>query len=196
MKQQKCCGEIYLKQKEYKSAIEIYTNALKYYQDKYEIYYNLGICYSRINDFDIARKCFQKTVEINEDMYLANYRLGQIALLYRDFDGAEENFSKSIYNEKEAKAYLELAKIHILKNQKEKAILDINNALKVDSSYYEEIIKEPIIYPIKNLIIKPEEETKIEYTETEQEKEIEEYLNDTYNLTKILNEKKENHKPL
>jgi len=196
MKQQKCCGEIYLKQKEYKSAIEIYTNALKYYQDKYEIYYNLGICYSRINDFDIARKCFQKTIEINDDMYLANYRLGQIALLYRDFDGAEENFSKSIYNEKEAKSYIELAKIHILKNQKEKAILDINNALKVDSSYYEEIIKEPIIYPIKNLIIKPEEETKIEYTETEQEKEIEEYLNDTYNLTKILNEKKENHKPL
>jgi len=191
MKQQKCCGEIYLNQKQYKSAIEIYTNALKYYPDKYEIYYNLGICYSRINDFDIARKCFQKTVEINEDMYLANYRLGQIALLYRDFDGAEENFSKSIYNEKEAKAYFELAKIHILKNQKEKAILDINNALKVDSSYYEEIIKEPIIYPIKNLIIKPEEETKIEYTETEQEKEIEEYLNDTYNLTKILNNKKQ-----
>ena len=193
MKQQKCCGEIYLKQKEYKSAIEIYTNALKYYPDKYEIYYNLGICYSRINDFDIARKCFQKTVEINEDMYLANYRLGQIALLYRDFDGAEENFSKSIYNEKEAKAYFELAKIHILKNQKEKAILDINNALKVDSNYYEEIIKEPIIYPIKNLIIKPEEETKMEYTETEQEREIEAYLNDTYNLTKILNSKKEKH---
>ena len=196
MKHQKCFGEIFLEKREYKNAIEIYTNSVKYYPENYEIYYNLGVCYSMINDFAIARKCFQKTVEINEDMYLANYRLGQIALLYRDFDGAEENFSKSIYNEKEAKAYLELAKIHILKNQKEKAILDINNALKVDSSYYEEIIKEPIIYPIKNLIIKPEEETKIEYTETEQEKEIEEYLNDTYNLTKILNEKKENHKPL
>ena len=95
MKQQRCCGEIYLEQKELKKAIEVYTNALKYYSDKYEIYYNLGICYSRINDFDIARKCFQKTVELNDDMYLAYYRLGQIALLYRDFDSAEENFSKS-----------------------------------------------------------------------------------------------------
>ena len=101
-----------------------------------------------------------------------------------------EYFSKSIYNEKEAKSYIELAKIHILKNQKEKAILDINNALQADSSYYEVIQNEPIIYPIKHLIIKPEEETKTEYTETEQEKEIEAYLNDTYNLTKILNSKK------
>lgn len=190
MKQQKCFGKIYLQNKEYKNAIEVYTNALKHYPEDEDLYYNLGICYSRINDFDIARKCFQRTVEINDDMYLSNYRLGQIALLYRDFDGAEENFSKSIYNEKEAKSYIELAKIHILKNQKEKALLDINNALQVESSYYEVIKNEPIIYPIKHLIIKPEKETTSEYTETEQEKEIEAYLNDTYNLTKILNSKK------
>lgn len=186
-------GEIYLERKEFKNAIEVYTNAVKHYPDKYEIYYNLGICYSRINDFEIARKCFEKAVELNEDLYLAYYRLGQIALLYRDFEVAEENFLKSIYNEKEAKAYIELAKIHIMKNQKEKAILDINNALKVDSSLYETIIREPIIFPIKHLILKPETETKIEYQETAQEIEIEEYLNDTYNLTKVLNSKKERH---
>ena len=95
---QRCYGEIYLKRKEFKKAIEVYTNSVKYYPERYEIYYNLGICYSRINDFDIARKCFQKTVELNDDIYIANYRLGQIALLYRDFDSAEENFAKSLYN--------------------------------------------------------------------------------------------------
>lgn len=189
----KMLGEIYLEKKEFKNAIEVYTNAVKHYPDKYEIYYNLGVCYARINDFEIARKCFQKTVELNEDNYLAYYRLGQIALLYRDFDSAEENFSKSIYNEKEAKSYIELAKIHILKNQKEMAVLDLNNAIKVESKYYDIIQNEPIIFPIKHLILKPENEVTAEYTETEQEKEIEEYLNDTYNLTKILNRKKEKH---
>ncbi len=191
MKQQRCCGEIYLEQKELKKAIEVYTNALKYYSDKYEIYYNLGICYSRINDFDIARKCFQKTVELNDDMYLAYYRLGQIALLYRDFDSAEENFSKSLYNEKEAKGYYELAKIHVMKNQKEKAILDMNNCIKLDSEYYQIMQNEPILFPIKQSIAKPENIIKPEYTETNQEKEIEVYLNDTYNLTKILNNQRE-----
>ena len=190
MKHQKCCGEIYLKRKELKKAIEVYTNSVKYYPDKYEIYYNLGVCYTKINDFDIAKKCFQKTVELNDDIYIANYRLGQIALLYRDYDSAEENFAKSLYNEKEVKSYFELAKIHVMKNQKEKAILDVNNAIKLDSSYYEIIQNEPILFSIKQSIIKPESETKPEYEETEQELEIEAYLNDTYNLTKILNSQK------
>lgn len=177
---------------EFKKAIEVYTRSLKYCQDDYEIYYNLGICYSRINDFNIAKKCFQKTVEINDDMYLAYYRLGQIALLYRDFDAAEDNFARSVYNEKEAKAYFELAKIHVIKNQKEKAILDINNAIKVDSGYYNIAYKEPILFPIKHSITKPQTEAKIEYKESKQEQKIEEYLNDTYNLTKVLNAQKEN----
>ena len=124
-------------------------------------------------------------------MYLAYYRLGQIALLYRDFDSAEENFSKSLYNEKEAKGYYELAKIHVMKNQKEKAILDMNNCIKLDSEYYQIMQNEPILFPIKQSIAKPENIIKPEYTETNQEKEIEAYLNDTYNLTKILNNQRE-----
>lgn len=191
MKLQSYYGGIYLEQKEFKKAIEVYTNAVKYNANNYEIYYNLGVCYSMINDFDIARKCFQKTIELNEEMYLAYYRLGQLALLYRDFDSAEESFSKSICNEKEAKAYFELAKIHIIKNQKEKAILDINKAIRKDSKYYELAKKEPTLFPIKKMIEKTINETTPEYKESEQEIEIEEYLNDTYNLTKILNKQKE-----
>lgn len=192
MKPQKYCGDIYLEKKEFKNAIEVFTNAVKYKPENYDLYYSLGVCYARINDFDIDRKCFQKTVEINEDMYLAYYRLGQIALLYRDFESAEENFSKSLYNEKEAKSYLELAKIHTIKNQKEKAILDVNNAIKVNSKYYEIARKEPILFPIRDFIEKPDGKTQMEFNETEQELEIEEYLNDTYNLTKALNRRKEN----
>lgn len=124
-------------------------------------------------------------------MYLAYYRLGQLALLYRDFDLAEESFAKSICNEKEAKAYFELAKIHVIKNQKEKAILDINNAIRKDAKYYEIAKKEPTLFPIKKMIEKPINEATPEYKENEQEIEIEEYLNDTYNLTKILNKQKE-----
>jgi len=127
-------------------------------------------------------------------MYNAYFRLGQIALLYRDFDVAEQNFAKSIYNEKEAKSYVELAKINIMKNQKEKAIININNAIKIDSSYYNIVKKEPVLFSIKNSIVKPTDEIKPEYEETELEKEVEAYLNDTYNLTKVLNSKKNNIK--
>ena len=117
-------GEIYIKEKEFKQAIEIYTNAIKYVPDNYQIYYNLGVCYSRINDFDIARKCFQKAVELKEDYYIAYYRLGQIALLYRDFENAEENFAKSLYTEKETN---EKVKEQYIQTQEE---IDIDNYLK------------------------------------------------------------------
>lgn len=188
----KCCGQIYLERKDFKKVIEVYTNAVKYNSENHEIYYILGICYARINDFSIAKKCFEKTVELDEENYNAYYRLGQIALLYRDFDVAETNFAKSLYNEKEAKSYFELAKINIMKNQKEKAIMNLNNAIKVDSNYYNIIQKEPIFFSIKQLMQKPTIEVAREYDETDLEKETEEYLNDTYNLTKILNGKKEN----
>ena len=49
----------------------------------------------------------------------------------------------------------------------------------------------PTFFSIKNLISKPEKENQIEIWESEQEKQIDEYLKDTYNLTKILNSKKE-----
>ncbi len=187
----KCCGQIYLERKDFKKVIEVYTNALKYNTENHEVYYILGICYARINDFSIAKKCFEKTVEIDEDNYNAYYRLGQIALLYRDFDVAEINFAKSLYNEKEAKSYFELAKINVMKNQKEKAIINLNNAIKVDSNYYNIIQNEPMLFSIKQSIQKPNTDTTREYNETDLEKETEEYLNDTYNLTKILNSKKE-----
>ena len=180
-------GKMYIEKKEYKKAIEVYTNAIKYDEANYEAYYNLGICYVRINDFNIAKQCFEKAITINRDMYLAYYRLGQIALLYREFDVAEENFIKSSFNEKETKAYYELAKIYLIKNQKEKAIDYINKSIKLESSNYNKAQNEPIFFPIKAQINKAEQETKSEYKESQEELEIEEYLNNTYNLTKILN---------
>ncbi len=46
----------------------------------------------------------------------------------------QKKASQKVYvMKKEAKAYFELAKIHIIKNQKEKAILDINNAIRKNS---------------------------------------------------------------
>ena len=133
-----------------------------------------------INDFDTARKCYEKTVELNDECYKAYYKLGQIALLYRDFDTAEQNFLKSIYNEKEGKSYIELAKINIIKNKKEKAIMHLNDVIK----------KEPMFFSIKNLITKPDKKIKTEYQESEREEKIENYLSNTYELVQVLNKEK------
>ena len=188
-------AELLIEIEEYKKAIKVINKALKIYEDKEELIYNLGIAYAKTNEFSLSKKCFEKVVNLNNHHYNAYYRLGQIALLYRDFDMAENYFSNSIYNEKEAKSYYELTKIYMMTNQKDKAALTIEKAINSDSSFYEIAKEEPILFPIKQYIKKPEQvvETK-KQEETKKEKMIEEYLNDTYNLTKILNKQEEQSK--
>jgi len=128
-------------------------------------------------------------VEIDSSLYNAYYRLGQIALLYRDMDSAEQYFTQSLDGEVEIKSYYQLAKIYMMKNNKNKAIIFLNKAIENSKYYYELVKEEPVFFPIKQLIIKPNEENFKKVEETEREKQISEYLDNTYDLTRILNEK-------
>lgn len=185
-------AELLIESKEYKKVITFINKALKIHEDKEELIYNLGIAYAKINDFNLAKKCFEKVVVLNNNNYNAYYRLGQIALLYRDYDMAENYFSNSLYNQKEAKSYYELTKIYMMKNQKDKAALSIQKAIASDTKYYSIAIEEPIFFPIREYIKKPELSVEIKnMEESKKEKMIEEYLNDTYNLTQILNKQQE-----
>ena len=179
-----------IENKKFKNAAHIYTQAIKYNPDKADLYYNLGIVYSMVNEFSLAKECFEKTVEIDSNFYNSYYRLGQIALLYRDIESAEKYFTQSLYGETEAKSYYQLAKIYIIKNDKNKSGIFINRAIEIESKYYDKAINEPIFFPIKQIIEKPMNNETKDVIETDKEKEISEYLDNTYDLTKVLNEKK------
>lgn len=122
-------------------------------------------------------------------MYSAYYRLGQIALLYRDIEQAESYFVQSMYEELEAKSYYQLSKIYIMKNDKVKATLYINKAIEEDNKYYKIAIDEPIFLPIKKQIVQAEEKQNIK-KESKKESIISNYLDDTYTLTKLMNDRK------
>lgn len=187
-------GELLIEKKEYKEAIKYLNIAIKYNENKEDLIYNLAIAYTKINEFGLAKECYKKVVEIDHTNYNANFKLGQIALLYRDIESAESYFLNSAYKEKETKSYLELAKIYIIKNRKDKATLVMQKAIETDSNYYKIAQDEPILFPIKNALNKPAKENHVEYNESEKEKDVEEYLKDTYNLTKILNKQSETNK--
>ena len=141
-----------------------------------------------MNEFSFAKECFLKTVEIDSNSYNAYYRLGQISLLYRDINEAEQFFLQSMYGETEIKSFYQLAKIYMMKNDKQKAIMFLNKATEINSEFYKKMLEEPIFFSIKNQISKTENDNKI--IESEMEKNISEYLDNTYLLTKILDEKK------
>jgi len=183
-------GDLYIEQEKFKEALNLYNKALKIHPDNYEIYYNLGIVYSRMNDFDLAKEYYQKAAELNSDFKNSRYRLGQIALLYRDIDGAEENFLNSLDGETEAEANFELAKLYVLGNRPEKAKSFANRAVDIDSGIYKKVKEEPLMITVVKDVVPPKENMAAkEHVVSAKEKMINEYLQDTYNLTEKLNMK-------
>lgn len=185
----KMLGDLLLEKENFKEAINAYTQAIKYNLEKAEAYYNLGIAYARMNEFSFAKECFLKTTETDSNMYNAYYRLGQISLLYRDINEAEQFFLQSMYGETEIKSFYQLGKIYMMKNDKLKAIMFLNKATEISYEFYKKAIEEPMFFSIKDQILKSESDAK--HTESDMEKNISEYLDNTYILTKVLDEKKQ-----
>ncbi len=182
-------GEILCEQQKYKEAISVYAGALKYNPNNYDLYYNLGLVYTMINDFQSAKECYDKAAEINHELYNGYYCLGKISLLYRDIELAEEYFAKALMGELEADAYYELAKIYMLKNEKDKAITFVNKAIELDGKYVDIVKDEPIFLIVRqyiNLPINVLEETKKDVKLDPKELMALEHLDETYELTKSL----------
>lgn len=161
-------------------------NALKYNPDNYEIYYNMGIAYTRLNDFQNAKACYEKAAEINAVLYNGKYCLGLISLLYNDIDEAEKYFNEAIKSEyAEAKSFYQLSRIAVLKGQKEKAINYLNIAIDMQPEFAEKALGDPVFIPIQRYIhipqnIEKDEEKQIDI-KVREEKAIE-HLEKTYYL--------------
>ena len=62
----KMLADLYLEKEKYKEAINIYIQAIKYNSEDAKLYYNLGIAYSRINEFSLAKELLKNNKEILE----------------------------------------------------------------------------------------------------------------------------------
>ena len=191
-------GELLCEQSRFKEAENVYQEALKYNPASFELFYNLGIVYTMLSDFQMAKEMYEKAAEINHKSYGANYNLGQIALIQGDLDIAERYFEHSLYGELEAKAYFQLAKIYVLKGEKDMAINFLNKAIEIDASLLEvankeknfEYIKQHITVSVDMSKEEPEEEIIdddiVEVVSLEER--AREYLESTNSLVRDMNE--------
>ena len=186
-------GEILIENEMYKEAVNVYQDALRFDQVNYDLYYNLGIAYTMLNDFQNAKICYEKATEINSLLHNAKYSLAEIALIYKDLEEAERRFLETIEDEElSADSYYELAKIYLIKGDKETAIKYINTAIDANSKkIVEKVKKDPIFIPIMAKISIPfnlEEPEKEENSKELTEKEIKakEHLEEMSELTRNL----------
>lgn len=173
-------GELLCKQERFKEAANVYQEALKYRPFDYDLYFNLGIVYTRLSDFQLAKEMYEKAAEINHRLFAANYNLGLISLMQQDLEGAEKYFQDSLYDDLEPFAYYQLAKVFILRGDKDKAILFLNKAIELAPLLLKRASREKAFEKIKEYITvsvkMDEKEEEEELEENEEEKEQEESI--------------------
>ena len=172
-------GELLCEKERFKEAANVYQEALKYAPYDFELYYSLGIVYTRLSDFQLAKEMYEKAAEINHRLFAANYNLGLIALMQQDLDGAEKYFQESLYEELEPWAYYQLAKVYILKGEKDKAISFLNKAIELAPLLLKRAAKEKAFEKIKEYItvsvkmdVKEEDEEEKDQEEEEKEETV------------------------
>lgn len=192
-------GELLCEQARFKEAEKVYQDALKYRPTDFDLYYNLGIVYTMLSEFQMAKEMYEKAADINHRAYGANYSLGQIAFIQGDLDVAEKYFKHSLYGDLEAKSYFQLAKIYVLKGEKDMAINFLNKAIELDPDLLPMANQEKVFEEIKQHItvsVKMENETIEEEIEEEQEtkhlknleRKAREYLESTNVLVRDMSE--------
>ena len=194
-------GDILIEKGLYKDAVSVYIEGLKYNPTNYNLNYSLGIAYTMLNDFQSAKLYYEKAAELNSLAYNSKYSLAEIALIYKELEEAEKKFLEVLEEENgelEADAYFELAKISMIKGEKDKAINYANIAIEVDSKKIVPKIKEDLIFiPILAKINMPlnlddteleevqekEEQTKMSKKEINAKIHLEEMAEKTRNLS-------------
>ena len=188
-------GELLIEKEMYKEAVSIYTEGLKYNPTSFELNYSLGIAFTMLNDFQSAKLYYEKAAEFNSLAYNTKYSLAEIAMIYKELEEAEKYFLEVLEEENselEADSYFELAKISMIKGEKQKAIEYANIAIEVDSKKIVPKIKNdeifiPIIAKINipfNLENLDEDEKTVKMTK--KELAAKEHLEEMVDITRTL----------
>ena len=188
-------GDILIQKEMYKEATNIYQEALRHNPGNYDLYYNLGIAYTMLNDFENAKICYERAADINHLLYSAKYSLAEISLIYKEVEEAQKYFMQVIEDEELGPyAYFELAKIELIKGNKDTAIQYANTAIDANAKKIVPKIKsEPIFIPILARIAIPfnlEDDVEHEEQEnihtTEKENKAKEHLEKMFEITRQL----------
>jgi len=185
-------GDIHCDLGEYKEALNVYSNGLRYSPNDFDLLYSMGIAYTMLNDFKNAKICYEKAATINNLLFKAYYNIAQINLISNDLDEAERYFTKTLEDEElEADAYYHLGKIYMLRGDYENAIKFVNLAIQLDNNYIKTATQEPLFIPIASRFDIPiiDDEDIIEKTTTltPKEKEAKIHLEKTYKIVDMLN---------
>ena len=104
---------------------------IRYFPDDAELYYNLGIVYEKLKDFQKAEAAYKKALAISpqEDFY---YNLGEVLVELKEWDEAIECFRKVLQTDlKDGNCYFNLGVCYFNKDEKNMALDNFQKAVEI-----------------------------------------------------------------
>lgn len=144
-------GSLYYENSEFKRALSTYKKALELDPKNYDLYYNLGMTYTALNNFNKAQEFYEKAATINSYKEIAKLNIGQIYILLKEYEEAQKYFFETKDSEDDfvaAYSYYYLAKISIINDDYEKAIIYSNTAISLNSDIKKVMEKDQRFYII------------------------------------------------
>ena len=179
-------GTILYDQEKFKEAVNVLSEALKYNPERYELYYGLGMAFTRLNDFSTAKEYYEKAAMLNSMLFHARVSIAQIVLIAGELEEAESRFTECLQDkDSEPAAYYYLAIISLLKGEKDRAVGYVNISIELDKRMYKKVCKNDIFLPIIDQVRNVQDRTH-RYHLTYQEIKTRKHLEDTFLLVQKL----------
>lgn len=134
------------------AAVSVCENAIKYDTDNYELYFNAGIAYMEMKDYENAKKYFTISTLKNSELAEAYFGLGQIAVIKEEYSVAEENYLKAIrVNPDYPNPYYNISRIYAYKKEYAKVMENLTQAVKLNPAYKQRIRNDGAFDFMKNM---------------------------------------------
>jgi tetratricopeptide (TPR) repeat protein len=142
---------------DYAEAIRLYTLAiearLKEGEEGYDkevlaiLYYNRGVCYNELKDFDKALADYSIAIKLNLKLAEAYNNRGNVYSKQKAYDKALADFSKAIeLNPNFAEAYYNRGNVYHNRKDYDKALVDYTKAIELNKEYAEPYNNRGVVY--------------------------------------------------
>jgi tetratricopeptide (TPR) repeat protein len=122
-----------------RSAADSIKQEIEKSPDNFKLYFDLGICYTAIDEYDKALEAFNKALELNKDYYLTKYKIAVVYYAMDSLETAKSRFkelrkiSKDInaVNEWLRTIYRMCGRIYALQGNIDSAITNYKESMKL-----------------------------------------------------------------
>ncbi|MCI0469974.1 MAG: tetratricopeptide repeat protein, partial [Nitrospirae bacterium] len=142
-------GYIYNDSGEPKKAIQYYTRAASLYPKK-DVLNNLGLAYSKIDDYANAEIWYKKSLELDPNYAIALNGLGLVKWKQKDYSDAEYWYKKAIRaDSKYYLAYYNLGILYEAQKDYDESIKHYKKAIDLEPKYTNSMINLGLLYETK-----------------------------------------------